>query len=344
MFAVKVALQRPLVLCVAPIGRPTGSLLFPAGRQSLKCSGQRFASEEGSRSSTLRRVKVSQTKSLKERLMAPAGDTAFTAGRGLLAGASVIGLGALCYYGLGLSNQVGAIDRAALWPEVVRMRIRDTYAYFGGSLVFTAASAVAISRSPRMMNLMMRNSWVSLIGCMAAMIGTGMLCRSIPYKEGFGAKQLAWILHSCTVGAVIAPLTLLGGPLLIRAACYTAGVVGGLSTVAICAPSEKFLNIGGPLAMGLGVVFVSSIGTWFLPPSTVLGAGLYSVAVYGGLVLFGMFLLYDTQKIIHAAEHHPTYGMMPYDPVNHSVGIYLDTINIFMRIAMILAGGGSRKK
>jgi len=38
---------------------------------------------------------------------------AFTAGKGALAGASLVGLGALCYYGLGLSNDVGAIDRAA---------------------------------------------------------------------------------------------------------------------------------------------------------------------------------------------------------------------------------------
>ena len=38
---------------------------------------------------------------------------AFSMGRGLLAGASAVGLGALCYYGLGLSNQAGAIDRAA---------------------------------------------------------------------------------------------------------------------------------------------------------------------------------------------------------------------------------------
>ena len=38
---------------------------------------------------------------------------AFTIGRATLAGASVVGLGALCYYGLGLSNDVGAIDRAA---------------------------------------------------------------------------------------------------------------------------------------------------------------------------------------------------------------------------------------
>ena len=67
----------------------------------------------------------------------------------------------------------------------------------------------------------------ALFGSIAAMMGTGILCRSLPYTEGFGSKQLAWMLHSAVVGAVIAPMTLLGGPLLVRAACYTAGVVGG---------------------------------------------------------------------------------------------------------------------
>ena len=102
--------------------------------------------------------------------------------------------------------------------------------------------------------------------------------------------------------------------------------------------------MGGPLAMGLGVVFVSSLGTAFLPPTTALGAGLYSVALYGGLVLFGGFMLYDTQKIIRKAETHPQYGLAKFDPVNASVGIYLDTINIFIRIAQILAMGGGRRK
>ena len=115
----------------------------------------------------------------------------------------------------------------SLWPTVVKDRIRATYLYFGSSLVFTAASAVAISRSPVMMNLMMRNSLLMVFGTMAAMIGSGMVCRSLPYTEGFGAKQVAWMVHAGIVGSVIAPLTLLGGPLLIRAACYTAGVVGG---------------------------------------------------------------------------------------------------------------------
>lgn len=98
---------------------------------------------------------------------------------------------------------------------------------------------------------------------MGAMIGTGMIARSIPYSEGFGAKQMSWALHCAVVGSVIAPLCLLGGPIILRAAYYTAGIVSGLSAVAACAPSDKFLNIGGPLAIGLGFVFVSSLGNMF---------------------------------------------------------------------------------
>ena len=50
------------------------------------------------------------------------------------------------------------------------------------------------------------------------------------------------------------------GPLAARAALYTAGVVGGLTLTAACAPSDKFLYWSGPLSLGLGVVFVASIG------------------------------------------------------------------------------------
>jgi len=32
--------------------------------------------------------------------------------------------------------------------------------YFGGSLFATVAAAVSVSRSPRIMNMMMRNSWM----------------------------------------------------------------------------------------------------------------------------------------------------------------------------------------
>ncbi|XP_059168004.1 growth hormone-inducible transmembrane protein-like [Physella acuta] len=288
--------------------------------------------------------RYAKRKTLKETLMAPASETPFNIGKGVVAGGAAIGIGALCFYGLGLSNSPGAIERAVVWPKHVRQRIRDTYMYLGGGLAVTAVAAVAASRSPALMNFMMNNSLLSIGATIAAMIGTGMLCRSIPYREGFGAKQMTWLLHVGVMGAVVAPLTLLGGPLLMRAAWYTAGVVGGLSAVAMCAPSDKFLNMGGLLGAGLGVVFVASLGSSFFPPTTALGAGLYSISIYGGLVLFSLFLLYDTQRVVKAAEQHPLYADRPFDPVNASISIYIDTLNIFIRIAMMLAGGNNRRK
>ncbi|CAI9718256.1 Hypothetical predicted protein [Octopus vulgaris] len=201
-------------------------ILTKAGKPSFYTPVQMFTNQ--ARSSTRRTARAAKARSLKEIIMAPATDTSFSLGRGLVAGASVIGLGSLCYYGLGLSNEVGAIERAAIWPEIVRQRIRDTYLYFGGSIGITALSAMAVYRNPTMLNLMMKNSWLAIGATFAAMIGSSILVRSIPYQPGVGAKQFAWMLHSGVVGAVIAPLCLMGGPVLVRAAWYTAGVVGVL--------------------------------------------------------------------------------------------------------------------
>ena len=122
-------------------------------------------------------------------------------------------------------------------------------------MLATAGTAVAAFRTPAVMNLVSRGGFIAMGVSIAAMIGSGMVARSIPYQPGtLGTKQLAWLAHCAVIGAVIAPMCLLGGPVLTRAAWYTAGMVGGLSTVAVCAPSDQFLYMGGPLAMGLGKI------------------------------------------------------------------------------------------
>ena len=110
--------------------------------------------------------------------------TAFNVGQGALAGASVMGLGALAYYGLGLSNTAGAADRAMLWPEHVRQRIRDTYGYFGASIGITAATAVAVFKTPAVLNVVASGGMISLAVSIAAMIGTGMV-KAVDYISGF---------------------------------------------------------------------------------------------------------------------------------------------------------------
>lgn len=282
--------------------------------------------------------------SLKERAMAPPGPNAYSMGKGATAGAAAIGLAALGYYGVGLGKHTSIYDNSMLWPEHVRKRIRATYGYFGASILLTAASSVAVFRSPRLLHLVTQNGFMSVMATFAVMIGSGILTQSLPYTTGIGVKQLAWAAHCGIIGAVVAPLCFLGGPILTRAAWYTAGIVGGLSTVAACAPSDKFLYMGGPLAIGLGFVFASSLAQMWLPPTTAIGAGLASVSLYGGLILFSGFLLYDTQRIVRTAEMYPTYTDRPYDPINASLSIYMDTLNIFIRIATILAGGGGNRR
>lgn len=61
----------------------------------------------------------------------------------------------------------------------------------------------------------------SILATFAVMIGSGVLAQSIPYSEGFGSKQLAWVAHCAIMGAVIAPLCFVGGPIMTRAALYT---------------------------------------------------------------------------------------------------------------------------
>ena len=47
-----------------------------------------------------------------------------------------------------------------IWPQYVKDRIHSTYMYFGGSVGLTALGAVAVSRTPALMGLMMRGSWI----------------------------------------------------------------------------------------------------------------------------------------------------------------------------------------
>ena len=102
--------------------------------------------------------------------------------------------------------------------------------------------------------------------------------------------------------------------------------------------------MGAPLDMGLDLIFVFSLAPGFLPPTMVAVATVYSVAIYGRLVPFSMFLMYDMQESIKCAEVVPVYTVQKYDPINSMLGIYMETLNIFMLVVSILPADGNRKK
>ena len=60
------------------------------------------------------------------------------------------------------------------------------------------------------------------------------------------------------------------------------------------------------LAMGLGGMLGITLLSMFYP-----SPALFNIWLYGGLVLFSAFVLYDIQKIVHNAKN-----MHYYDPIN----------------------------
>ena len=110
-----------------------------------------------------RTARTAERTSLKEKAMAPPGPNAYAIGKGALAGGAAIGLGALCFYGIGLGKGTNVLEQSHLWPEYVKTRIHDTYLYFAGSIAISAGAAAAAFRSPALMNLVSRNGlFVSL--------------------------------------------------------------------------------------------------------------------------------------------------------------------------------------
>lgn len=73
------------------------------------------------------------------------------------------------------------------------------------------------------------------------------------------------------------------------------------------------------LGMGLAAMIGVGFASMFWPSKN-----LFNFWLYGGLLLFCLFVMYDTQQIVYRAKISPYY-----DPINESLSIYLDAIMIF---------------
>jgi len=131
--------------------------------------------------------------------------------------------------------------------------------------------------------------------------------------------------------------------ILARAGLYTVGMMGSIAFVGATAKQEKYLYLGGPLLAGVAIVALSGLAPLVVPVTaarTLMWTE--NIWLYGGLAVFGGFTLYDVQKVLahaRAAER----GLMKRDPVNESVSLELDFVNIFIRMVQILGMSQRRK-
>ncbi|KAI9570369.1 Bax inhibitor family protein [Boletus coccyginus] len=219
--------------------------------------------------------------------------------------------------------------------------LHDSFKYTGGGLVLTALAARSMFRSGVAFRVMSANPWlvlgVSLVGSIGSMMGV-----YYTPPERAVQKHLFWLGFNACQAATLSPLFFLSPAILSRAALYTCGVVGSLSYVGATAKNDKYLYMGGPLLAGVTVVALSSLAPMALPLGMRGLAIAESISLYGGLAVFGGFVLYDTQKILQHARM-AEMGAISSDPMKEAIALELDMINIFVRLVQILMRSNNRK-
>ncbi|UNI23255.1 hypothetical protein JDV02_009087 [Purpureocillium takamizusanense] len=229
-------------------------------------------------------------------------------------------------------------------PVYEREYLNNTFLHTGLGVGIIGLTARQMVQTGFVYRLMVTNPWVVGLGGLALSFATMIGTRSIA-PDNYIPKYALWTAFNATQAAFIAPLlAFVPGPLLARAGLYTIAMMGALSVVGATAKQEKYLYIGGPLLAGAAIVAVSGLAPLMIPATAVRTlAFTENIWLYGGLAVFGGFTLYDVQKVLHHARL-AQMGVMRRDPVNESISLELDFLNIFVRMVQILMMNQNRRK
>jgi len=144
------------------------------------------------------------------------------------------------------------------------------------------------------------------------------------------AKRMA-VLCAFTFlqGVCIGPLCRLAiaidPTLLLTAFTGTSLIFVCFSISAMTAKRRSWMFLGGFLGSACMLMGLLGVANFFFH-----SVALYSFHLYGGLIIFSLFVIFDTQLILEKAAQGSR------DVVGHSLELFMDFLSIFVRILVIL--------
>ena len=171
-----------------------------------------------------------------------------------------------------------------LFHPVVQSRIGKTMGYFAGACGLTGAMMYGMRNSIRALNM---NPVFLFCLSVGFMIGTMV----VDYERHWVLKNMLYAGFIGSISCTLVPLLhIYSMPIIYDALIATSMTMGSLGVVAYNAPSEQFLNWGGPLSVGLGGLIGVSLLSILYPGSPALT----NIWLYGGLALYSGYVLYHT--------------------------------------------------
>lgn len=214
--------------------------------------------------------------------------------------------------------------------ERVKTRVKQAYSYVFGGLALTAATA-AIAHAAGLSRVILENRFFIVPGTVILSIGA-LVTTMWTNKENVKTKHIAFAVFNAAMGLSLSPLVFIQKSILAQAAFITLGIGSLLTFTAYMAPDKRFLEWEGPLMAALSCLSIASFVARFFP-NTAFAYGIDRASLYGGLLIFSGLFMSSTQKLVDEAEKQDD---KQFDPINASFNLYLDTLNIFLRVLRIL--------
>ena len=136
---------------------------------------------------------------------------------------------------------------------------------------------------------------------------------------GFGVFQ------GLAIGPLIQLAVMIDYTIVITALLCTTTIFVSFSLAALVAQRRSYLYLGGFLGAAMMMMFMMSLIGMFVPAMR-----FYAFHLYGGLIIFSGYVIYDTQVIIERAAQGSR------DFAGHALTLFIDLIQIFIRVVLIL--------
>jgi protein lifeguard len=198
-------------------------------------------------------------------------------------------------------------------------------------LVVTALISILPIISMGVRIFLLQHFWLALVASVLALVISCVLscvpsvARSVP--TNYILLFTFTILESYAVAFTCA--TVKDSMVVLAAAMMTAAVVVGLTLYAVFTPTD-FTKCGGTMIV-IGCAFmVFSLFSFLFGPTMRL---IYCVL---GVIVFGMYLIFDTQYIVGGERRQ--YSISKEDYIMGAMILYIDIINMFLFILELLKG------
>lgn len=209
----------------------------------------------------------------------------------------------------------------------VRHHLTKVYTTLAGALLFSVVGVFL-------------HHYLNIGGLLTGLgfMGCAIWLSATPSTRAEETKRLTLLAAaSAFQGASLGPLVEIvikfDSSLLATALVGTSLIFACFSGASLFARQRQYLFLGGILGSLLTCLI------WVQLAASIFGGGslYFNLEVYGGLLLFSGYVLYDTQLIIEKANH----GDMDY--VKHSLELFMDFIAIFVRVLVILTKNSSER-